>query len=160
MTPEAALYLDVLRRTATHFFRALDGLDADALNRRPAGDGTNSLYVLTAHTLANVERNVLNHFGGRPYEWRRDEEFAARGDTTAPLREHWARLEPLLAKVLGEATAGDLDRLYEHPNMGSVPGRAILMRAVTHAREHLGQATLTRDLWEGAAQSAVRRGLH
>jgi hypothetical protein len=50
--------------------------------------------------------------------------------------------------VLEGATPEDLDALREHPNMGQVQGRAVLMRAVTHAREHLGQAQLTRDWWE------------
>ncbi len=143
MDDEAALYLTILRRSAEHLLRALDGLDAEGLNWRPPGQETNSLYVLTAHTLANIERNVLHHFGGMPYEWRRDEEFAARGESVEPLRREWERIEPELVAVLGAARGEDVEALVEHPNMGRVQGRAVLMRAVTHAREHLGQAQLT-----------------
>jgi hypothetical protein len=148
MDDDAALYLNVLRRSVEHLFKTLEGLDTEGLNWRPPVKGANSLYVLTAHVLANIERNVLHHFGGRAYDWWREEEFAAAGESADELREQWARLVTELVAVLEGATPEDLDALREHPNMGQVQGRAVLMRAVTHAREHLGQAQLTRDWWE------------
>ena len=151
MNGEAALYFAVLRRSVEHLLRTLDGIDSEGLNWHPPVNGANSLYILTARTLANIERNVLHHFGGQAYDWYREEEFAARGEDSESLQEQWAQLEPKLLALLDSATAADLDSLYEHPSMGQVQGRAVLMRAVTHAREHLGQAQLTRDWWDAQA---------
>jgi len=145
--PEAAMYLRLYRGTADYFWRFLGDLEAEGLNWRPEAEAANSLFVLASHSFANIERNVLHHFAGRPYEWRREREFAGRGDSIEPLRKHWARLEPELRAVLDAATLDDLDREYDHPNMGRPTGREVLVRAVTHAREHVGHAGLTRDLW-------------
>jgi hypothetical protein len=70
------------------------------------------------------------------------------GESAEALKDAWSRLEPELLAVLESGTTADLDALHDHPNMGRVQGRAILMRAVTHAREHLGHAQLTRGLWD------------
>jgi hypothetical protein len=145
--PEAAIYLRLYRGTADYFWNFLGDLDGEGLNWQPEAEGANSLFVLASHTYANIERNVLHHFAGRPYLWEREREFGARGDSLEPLRKHWARLEPELRTVLEAATLEDLDREYDHPNMGRPTGRAVLLRAVTHAREHVGHAGLTRDLW-------------
>jgi hypothetical protein len=148
MLPEAAMYLRLYRGTAEYFWHFLGDLDSAGLNWQPEAEGANSLFVLATHTFANIERNVLHHFAGQPYEWRREREFAARGSSLEPLLREWARLEPELRAVLEEVSVDDLDNLYDHPNMGRPSGREILMRAVTHAREHVGHAGLTRDLWD------------
>ena len=57
--------------------RSVDGLDVDALNRRPAGPDTNSIAVLVSHALG-ATRLLMNLAIGAPLPARdRDAEFAA-----------------------------------------------------------------------------------
>jgi hypothetical protein len=56
-----------------------------------------------------------------------------------------------MEEALTEAGEGGLVRECDHPRMGRVPGREILLRATGHAAEHAGEAELTRkwlDAWQ------------
>ncbi len=85
------------------------GLDAEGLNWRPPGQETNSLYVLAAHTLANIERNVLHHFGASRMSGggTRSSRRGARASTHCSAsgggssRNWWRCLEAARAEGLG-----------------------------------------------------------
>jgi hypothetical protein len=149
---EAAMYERAIVSSAGRILASLDGLDDGALNWRPPAEDANSLYALAAHTLANVERNVMHTFAGEPYAWDREAEFAATGPNGEDLVAQWDTLRRRIHAALRAATPGDLERLREHPRLGAIPGRAVLLQAARHAAEHAGQAELTRALLRVVAQ--------
>lgn len=145
------MYLHAIASSVRRILACLEGLDEAGLNWRPPAPGANSLYALAAHTLANVERNVMHTFAGEPYESDREAEFAAVGANGDQLV---ARGETLLVRIhaaLEAATPHDLERQRDHPRLGNIPGRAVLLQAARHAAEHAGQAELTRDLLRAKA---------
>jgi hypothetical protein len=138
-------YLGAVVSSVERIVACLEGVEGEALNWRPL-PGSNSLYAIATHALANAERNVLGTFAGLPYDWRRDEEFAAAGVSAEPLRARWASLQRRMWEALDPLPASDLKGLRVHPRLGEVPGWAVLLQAARHAAEHAGEAELTRNL--------------
>src|SRR5262249_2140129 len=64
----------------------LEGLSDKELNWRPPAPGTNSLYVLAYHTLANAGENVLGVLCGQLVERNRSSEFVAAGVSSTAAR--------------------------------------------------------------------------
>jgi hypothetical protein len=120
-------------------------LDEAGLNWRPPAPNANSLFALATHTLGNAEENILQTLCGRPGRRRREDEFAARGDSAA-VAERWRALRADLTAAMAALTPTDLDRERAHPRRGALTGREVLLVVARHAAEHLGQAELTRDL--------------
>jgi hypothetical protein len=147
------MYLAAIESSLQRILACLEGLDERELNWHPAAANANSLYALAAHTLANVERNLMSTFAGEPYAWDREAEFAAGGASPQPLLDQWQGLKRRIHEALSTATPAELGRHHQHPRLGSVPGRAVLLQAARHAAEHAGQAELTRDLLNGASKT-------
>lgn len=145
MDPEIGMYLRAIESSCERVVACLDGLDADAIHWRPL-PSANSLADIAKHTLANAERNVLAMFAGQPYDWDRDAEFVADDETPQQLRAAWEALRQLMREVIEPIPGNALTELREHPRLGAVPGRAVLLQAARHAAEHLGEAQLTRAL--------------
>ncbi|MEZ4522019.1 MAG: hypothetical protein R3A46_10315 [Thermomicrobiales bacterium] len=96
----------------------------------PAAE-TNSIAALAFHTVGNAEENVIETLSGR--EAGRDRDQQALG--------------PLLERDLGDPDDKRLSEPCNHPRRGSLTGREVLIVVARHSAEHLGQAELTRDLW-------------
>jgi len=146
MDRESAAFLRAISGSLDRIVACLDGLDADGLNRRPPIDGANSLFAIATHALANTERNVMGTYCGEPYDWQREAEFAAAGDSAAPIRARWAELKERMRAGLDAAGPAALGRECDHYRLGRVPGREVLLQAARHAAEHVGEAELTRRL--------------
>lgn len=121
------------------------GLDAEALNWQPTA-GANSICVLVSHAL-DAERYLLSSSIDVPVE--RDRESHFRATTSGD-----AELLALIDQVEAE-NDGYLSRLQAAHLAADVarPGRTHsgawwLLHAIEHTREHVGQALLTRQLWE------------
>jgi DinB superfamily len=113
--------------------------------------GTNSLFILATHTVANTEENVLATLGGEPLRREREAEFQAYGGTASePSRQRWALLRRRIEAALADLPPGALDTMRQHPRRGPLSGREILIVVARHAAEQLGQAELTRDLMKAA----------
>jgi hypothetical protein len=145
MNPEIQTFLAAIEDSCEHVVVCLEGLGGDAIDWRPVA-GANTLAVIARHTLANAERNVLGTFAGQPYEWRREEEFVAPAATADELRASWNTLRGRMRAALDDIPAESLGEPRDHPRMGAVPGRAVLLQAARHAAEHVGEAQLTRSL--------------
>ena len=145
------MYLAVVEEGCEAVLRTLEGLDREAIRWKPA-PVANSLAAIAKHSLANAERNVLMTFAGEPYDWRRDEEFLADSETGESLRLAWTRLQARMRVSLGLIAESRLAETLQHPRMGAVPGRSVLLQAARHVSEHVGEAGLTRGL------IVVRRG--
>jgi DinB superfamily len=146
MDTETAMYFGALTGSLETILRCSDGLDSEALNWRPEGQNTNSLYALTVHTLSNAHRNVLSHYCGESYTYDRAAELREQGESAAALRErHEALVRRMEAALKGAGRQG-LTRICDHQRLGKVPGRAVLLQVARHAAEHAGEANLTRAL--------------
>lgn len=125
-------------------------MDDDGLNWVPPVEGANSLTVLATHTLGNAEENIIEILGGLPVRRERDVEFAAKEETSRALTARWEVLRPRLESTLACIDRAALNRVYHHPRRDGLTGRDILLQAVRHAAQHLGQAEVTRDLYRAS----------
>ena len=144
----------VLRAARDDMRAAIDGLPTDALNWRPAGDDTNSIAVLATHSLGSthlwlsVAVDAPRPDRDRPTEF----EFTAR-DSAALLTSVDDTFDTCLALVDKSRTVDWSSLRAAQPAPGDAETRQVfaawaLLHALEHLREHVGQMSLTRQLWE------------
>jgi uncharacterized damage-inducible protein DinB len=133
---------------------AIEGASTEALNWRPAGEGTNSLAVLAIHVM-NSTRMWLSVATGAPLPDRdRDSEFVASTSGADDLLAFVDRYAADCVALLDRA--GDVDwnamrETHPRPRPGAseqVTGGFAVVHAIGHLREHVGQMMLTRQLWD------------
>ena len=149
--PVAEAGLRLLRAQEEGFREVLAGLADEAVNWSPGPD-TNSIAVLVEHAWGSTQMWTARA-AGLEIQRDRDAEFRAnRGaeELRELLARGLARVEELLAAV-------DPNRYDEAIESAVRPGQAktepitrawCLLHAVEHLSEHLGQAQLTRQLWQ------------
>lgn len=142
----------VLDDALTAFDEAIAGLDAEALDWRPAPDA-NSLAVLAVHALHST-RSWLAVATGAPLPPRdRPAEFLASAEDAAALRASTAAIARDCRALLADPPSVDwaaMRRTLARPGSGdptAVPAAWALLHALEHFREHVGQMLLTRELW-------------
>jgi hypothetical protein len=136
---------DALRRTVV-------GLDAEALDWRPGPD-TNSVAALVAHSL-DAERFLVSTAAGVDVPRDREAQFRVRVAGPDVLL---ALIDQVEAEVDGFLERIDTERLamrIERPGRAHL-GSWWLLHAIEHSREHLGQAELTRQLYEQAVMAGA-----
>ena len=153
MNIEIATFEDFINESLDTILACVEGLDGAALNWRPDAARSNTLFVIANHSMANAERNVLATFCGEPYDYDRDAEFAAAGDSAEELIERWAALRVRIEHGLQAARPERLTEDCTHFRLGVVPGRTILLRAARHVAEHVSEAPLTRALLNAAGDA-------
>jgi len=142
------------RRAAAEAFAvlrtAVDGLDATALNARPAGADTNSIAVLTTHA-AKSARFLLGIAVGQPPVPRdRPAEFATTVTGPEALLGiiDLARAESLAA--LDEAGSVDWSTTRTFPRADGTTAEMTaawaLIHGIDHLRGHADEAALTRHV--------------
>ena len=153
LTIEAAR--DIVGDALDELRKAVAGCPADLLNRRPAGNDTNGLAVLVTHALFST-RSWLSLATGaelpprdRPAEFRvvvdNADAFLAWFDATAAecraVLDVDGPFDPSMARVpswrFDEADDGENE---------PVTAAWALLHAVSHLREHVGHAQLTRQV--------------
>ena len=157
MDPFLASARTTLGQQRRAFESVLAGLPPDALDWQPT-PGANSLAVLVTHAWGSAQAWTARA-AGREIERDRDAEFRARGNAAALqalLREGGARIEAALDAV-DPASLGRVCFREATQDGGSEEHTVAhcVLHAVEHAQEHLGQAYLTRQLWE--ARQPARR---
>lgn len=139
--------LDQIKAVNGELREALKGLDSEALNWRPAGEDTNSLYVLASHMIG-VQRSMVALAANRTVERDRDAEFAAVGDSVdtilASLDDAEREIEIWLETT---SSAGLLTERRTMFGSRDVVAFEPLAYALRHLGEHGGHAGLTRQLW-------------
>lgn len=142
---------DLLRRARDDTRAAIEGLPADALNWRPAGDDTNSIAVLATHSLTST-RWWLSVAVDEPLPDRdRDSEFEAVARDPAELLDFAERLFADCLSLVDKSRTVDWAALRNQwdPDTGVQLFAAwALLHALGHLREHVGQISLTRQLWQ------------
>ncbi len=142
---------DILRRACADIHTAIDGLPTDALNWRPTHEDTNSIAVLAIHSLSST-RHWLSVAVDEPLPSRdRDAEFEATARKPAELLHFVDSATAVCLSLIDKDRVVDWSALRDHWD----PGRDdklfaawALLHALEHLREHVGQISLTRQLWE------------
>ena len=145
---------EALRRSHTDMRAAVEGLPADALNWRPAGDGTSPIAAIANHALLSTRQWLSVAVGAplpdrdRPHEF----EFSAR-DTAELLALVDGLFEDCLSLVdkSREVDWGALRKHWDATRDIELFAAWALLHALEHLREHVGQMSLTRQLWERRA---------
>ena len=159
ITPSARF---VLRESLGELRAAVEGVPAEALNWRPAGEETNSIAVLATHALSSTRSWLAVAVGAPLPERDRPSEFLVMED------DPWALLR--LVDELSEECrallrdAGDVDWSATRktharpakkaddgswqPGVDEVPAAYAVLHALEHLGQHVAHCSLTRQLWE------------
>jgi len=131
------------REVHANIRKVIDGLDEEALNWKPHPEA-NSIAVLITHTLGS-ERELLAAVRGVRVPRDRPSEFVAEADAKS-LAEMLDQADAWLDEQTNGMSQADLEA--ERPR-GDFPPRRGAVWLVTnygHAREHLAQMDLTKQL--------------
>lgn len=126
--------------------KVLDGLSEQGLDWRPPAEGANSIRAIVGHALGTADGYVLGMACGQqvhPEDW---EIWSAPSGSADPLRQRWQDLRERIQTAVTALSSSDLDEPREHPRMGTIPRRELLLMVTRHTAEHIGHAELTRDL--------------
>jgi uncharacterized damage-inducible protein DinB len=126
------------------------GLSAESLNWQPAvRSDANSIAQMLSHAL-DAERFHAAASAGIVLDRDRERHFHVEGMTASDLLALIDRVEQEVDGYLDQLDAGQLGARTSHS--GRTETRAWrLLHAIEHSREHIGQALLTRQLWEEQA---------
>ncbi|MCH7999684.1 MAG: DinB family protein [Chloroflexi bacterium] len=142
----------VLRGACADIHAAIDGLPTDALNWRPAPEDTNSIAVLAIHSLTST-RHWLCVAVDEPLPSRdRDAEFEATARKPAELLHFVDSATAVCLSLIDKDRVVDWSALRSHWDDKLFAAWALL-HALEHLREHVGQISLTRQLWEQRPRS-------
>ncbi len=123
----------------------VSGLDTNALNWKP-GDETNSIAVLVSHAL-DAERYLLATSVDTEIDRDREAKFRVTASSADELLSLVDQTESDVNGYLDALTCDHLVKEIARPNRSHV-GSWWLLHAIEHSCEHLGQAALTRQMWE------------
>lgn len=121
------------------------GLDHGTINWKPL-PLANSIAVLIVHTLGS-EREMIRAVRKLSTERDREAEFKAESDA-AGLIALLNRADRELDEHLGALTAADLTEMRPRGDRPPKPGMEWLISNYGHAREHLAQIELTKQLYD------------
>lgn len=121
------------------------GMDRGTLNWRPLPKA-NSIAVLVVHVLG-AERDVMRTLRSVPSDRDREAEF--RVEAEAPeLLEMLDQADRDLEEYLDAVTAADLTEMKPRGDRPPKPGIEWVLSNYGHAREHLAQLELTKQLYD------------
>ncbi len=123
----------------------VEGADRDRLNWKPHPEA-NSVAVLVVHTLGS-EREMIRAVRLISTERDRPAEFKAEAEA-ADLLALLDRADRELDEHVGALTAADLTEMRPRGDGPPKPGLEWLVSNYGHAREHLAQIQLTRQLYD------------
>jgi hypothetical protein len=121
------------------------GMDHGTINWKPL-PLANSIAVLIVHTLGS-EREMIRAVRRLATERDRDSEFKAEMDSE-DLIELLDQTEHELDEHLRALTAADLTEMRPRGDRPPKPGLEWLLSNYGHAREHLAQIELTKQLYD------------
>lgn len=129
---------------------AVEGMSADELNRRPAGEDTNSIAVLATHSMHSTRAWLSVAVGAEPPARDRPAEFravASKDELLSLLDEMGTECVSLLDGATFDPDRTGLAPWRQGPEAEEpVPAAWALIFALVHLREHVAHAQLTRQL--------------
>ncbi len=152
----------VLKESLGELRAAVEGVPAEALNWRPAGEETNSIAVLATHVLHSTRSWLAIAVGAPLPERDRPSEFLVTEDDplallrlvdemsaqcTVLLRDaedvDWSATRKTHARPAKKADDGSWQ-----PGVEEVPAAYAILHALEHLGQHVAHCSLTRQLWE------------
>src|SRR5438105_9260526 len=127
------------------FRKQVTGLDHGTLNWRPLPKA-NSIAVLVTHSLGS-EREMLRSVRRAASERDRDSEFKVEAEA-ADLLALLDQMDREVDELLGALTVEDLTENRPRGDNEPRPGLYWLISNYGHAREHLAQIELTKQLYD------------
>jgi len=142
-----------LANTLTRLYRSVhdqmrehvQGMDHGTLNWRPLPKA-NSMAVLVVHVLG-AEREVMRTLRSVPSDRDREAELRAEAEA-ADLLALLDQADRELDEYLGAVTAADLTETKPRGSRPPKPGIEWVVSNYGHAREHLAQLELTKQLYD------------
>ena len=156
-----AAYLAAVREHLTgqkeRMREVVQGMSADGLNWHPPAEGeTNSIAAMFAHLLES-ERFLLSAAVGIDVVRSREEQFetvvASADELLALMNGRISENEGYLAQLRPEHLAIESTRGPAHRRRTGT-GAWFVAHAVEHGTEHLGHASLTRQMWEAQTRAS------
>jgi len=120
-------------------------LDPGTLNWRPLPKA-NSIAVLVTHMLGS-QREMIRAVRSIPSERDRDSEFRAEADA-ARLLEMIDESDRDMSEMIAALTPADLTEMRPRGDRPPRPGIEWLISNYGHAREHIAQIDLTKQLYD------------
>ncbi len=141
-------YLERLSVIHSEFETTIAGLPQEALDWVPGADMT-ALGALIVHVSEAMRYWVGEVAAGINANRDREAEFVTHGRSEAELRQMLADVRTLVREVLDTFTLEHLAQecIVPHTGQQYTIGRALL-RSFEHTALHLGQAQVTRQLWD------------
>lgn len=142
---------EILDLTLDEFRQAIEGATPEMLNKRPAGEGTNSIAVLSVHAMHSTRWWLATAVGAPLPARNRDDEFVATMPDGAALLSFVTSMQGDCRRLLdGTRDVDWLAMRNTHPAPGEEPTHVTaawaLIHAMSHLREHAGHVQLTRQL--------------
>jgi hypothetical protein len=169
--PHLTTAREVLRRTHGDMRRSIEGLPPEALNWCPAAYA-NSIAVLAGHSLKGARYWLAVALGAPPPDRDRPAEFHTEASSVGGLLDlvddlvgdclsllnsastvDWSvlrEIDPQLQpRTINWPALGEADRRLQSQNdQPRLTAAWCFTHALEHLREHEGQMSLTRQLWE------------
>lgn len=152
MDPFPQAVLEQIKAANNDLRNAVGSLSGAALDWRPLGEETSSLFILAVHTIG-VQRSYVGRVVGRTVERDRSEEFRSHGDDITPIVAQLDQAEKDIEAWLGELTPEMLAAQHSMAGL-ELSGAGVLLYAVRHVSEHVGHVGMTRQLWDHQAAGA------
>jgi hypothetical protein len=136
--------------------RAIEGAPAEALNWRPAGEGTNTIAVLAVHALHSTRWWLSVATNAPSPERDRPSEFEASAGSAEELVAFVTSIAEDCRSLLLDRTFDASASRTSTPAYGppeTVTAAWALLHALEHLREHVAHLELTRQLWDIGATS-------
>jgi uncharacterized damage-inducible protein DinB len=130
--------------------RIVTGLDADALNWKP-GEDTNSIAAMIAHAMDATRYHLATTVGltlDRNREEKFEHEAASSDDLLALIDDTEQDMRAYILRITTDALGVEHTRPSSVTGTRTHNGAYYLLHALQHNREHIGQAALTRQLYE------------
>ena len=142
--------IDAAREIFDEAFKAMResivGSTPEGLNRRPAGDDTNSIAVLATHSMNSTRWWLHVAMGAEPPARDRPSEFLATAGRVDELLTFFDGMAADCRAVLSTDAPFDGGALRERDAEETVTAAWALLHALEHLREHVGHVELTRQL--------------
>jgi hypothetical protein len=145
----ASAFVALFHQVHDQLREEINGLDADALNWVPVA-GANSIATIITH-LVGSEAETLLCVAGLPCERDRGAEFAGRELTMGEVLELLDGADSLITAVKPQLGPDGLTTVIALPTLPAEEVRSGLIKILGnygHAREHVGEIQLTKQLYE------------
>jgi uncharacterized damage-inducible protein DinB len=136
----------ILDRSLEAMRAAVVGATAEDLARRPAGEDTNPIVVIVVHAMHSTRWWLSVASGAHMPDRDRPSEFAATTENADDLLTLLDQFGDECRDLLSGATAFDPAATWKAPDGEPVTRAWALLHALEHLREHVAQASLTRQM--------------